>query len=266
MTEQDERVYGMKPSRPSLSAERRGIERYLKTFQYVVCRELPDVCQVIQDEVEEQLNRVAAEYASIPLDAVPEMVHPRQDTVDNFLYNEWFEQRNRVNGIQAFASYAVFVSAKAVISLLTEHMADVRTTMEIPFPNMREDALRFKQRDDYDETNPVWYLSHVFVDVPGSWEASQTLQLIYGDMVRVERRVRDVDEPTVLPDDPLDKTLETRYDLPEDIRIDAAIQAVLGDEGTVDQIATQYGIGQKRFRRILKELDLMPSRGGDRKG
>src|SRR5688572_22255825 len=143
MDEQDERVFGIRPVRPSRTAERLGIERYIKTY-----------CKIVGEDYEPWHDKITRMYNHMhTFDLDISVRHVRQDIVDNFLYREWVDQLDDRDAIRSYVHYALFVSAKAVISLLTEHMREISTS----FPPQRPDALKFKARDDYDETDPVWY-------------------------------------------------------------------------------------------------------------
>jgi len=253
MDEQDERVFGIRPVRPSRTAERLGVERYLKTY-----------CKVTGEDYESWHDRITQMYQHMHYyDTDVSIRHVRQDIIDNFLYQEYKDQLEDADAIRSYSSFVMFVSAKAIISLLTEHMAEVSCAL----PPKRADAIAFRSRDDYDETDPVWYLSNVFVAVPGTWEAVQSLQQMYSDVVRVECTLNKQPIQGILPDDPHRVAEEKKAeDFEEDIRMQQAVQSFLAEEGTTEEIAQRYGFGQKRFRKYLKDNGFMRSHGGDRKG
>jgi hypothetical protein len=193
----------------------------------------------------------------------------RQDMRENFLYQEYIEQLDDADSIRTYAFFSTFVAIKGVIALLTNHkdaaaaLRSVHTGGGV-LPS-REDALRFSQREDYDPHDPTWYVGNALLDVPGIWEAAQTLQLHYAELVRAERSVDDALEITELPDDPFDGSFSFRFEPPEELRVENAIQAFTAGEGSSDMVASRYGVPQKRFRVILRERGLMPSPGGSRK-
>jgi len=188
------------------------------------------------------------------------------DVIENFLYNEYVEQLDGRDPIRTFPSYVMFICAKAVIALLTTHKAGAEALRRLhpkdqPLP-LREKAIAFKDQMEYDDADPVWYVGHVFQQVPGTWEAVQTLQLHYGDIVRAEHE--STAETGPLPDDPLGATLETRYKTPEELRIEAAVAAFEAGEGSGDQLAKVYSVPRDKLRAELRERGLA-KRGGDRK-
>lgn len=186
----------------------------------------------------------------------------RQDIIENCLYDEYLEQLNSKHPIRSWSVYATYMGARTVIKVLTEHMQEVSSTLG---PS-REDAIRFTQRLDYNPYDPVWFLSHVFTEVPGTFEAVQSLHEMYGDVVRTVSDATGQPYAGELPDDPIGNSVIDRYGTPEYMRLEQAIEAFLAEEGSADMVAAQYGIGQKRFRTILRERGLMRSHGGDRRG
>jgi hypothetical protein len=265
MDELDEQHYGIKPARPSLQAEKRGITRYLRTYEYVVNRDFPEYADAVHAECEALRQRIADVYSGKLSKQEPIEQVKRQDVLDNVIYQEWEAQRYTPNGIDSFATYSVFSCAKAVIKLMTEYRQDIATIFDDDIK--REDALAFTQRQDYDESDPVWYLSNVFTAVPGTFAAHQVIQRKYGDKVRSVRELYKQEADDILPDSPVDTGyVYGQTHLGEDMAVELAVQYYMDGEGSADQVASMFGIPQKRFRKILKDLGVAQHRGGDRKG
>ena len=274
--ERDEREYqtGRSP-RPSTYTEYHGIQRmfkaYTKALREIGRKDADMVYLVLVGLLDESFER----------DEQQQVVHPRkrgqqwqqekrQDMRENFLYAEYIEQLGETDPIRTYAAYSTFVAIKAVVALFTGHK-DAAAALSSVHPKGcllpdREHAIAFTQREDYDPNDPVWYIVHALTDVPGIWEAAQTLQLHYSAIVRAERNIDDSLDPTELPDDPVGASLEVQWKTPEQISIETAIQAFTAGEGSSDSVAAHYGIGQKKFRGILRERGLMPPRGGNRRG
>ena len=269
----DERDEAMLPdgrmNRPSMSAEKMGIERLF--FAYHKAEE-----DVYGETDYSYLPELKQFYKS--LDIIDKTRHPRgvsrqqwerekhTDVIENFLYSEYVEQLSCRDPIRTFPAYAMFICAKAVISLLTTHKGGEEALRRVhpkdqPLP-LRSKAIAFKDRLEYDAHDPDWFMANVFKEVPGTWEAIQTLQLHYGDIVRAEHET--VEEAGPLPDDPLGATLETRYKTPEELRIEAAVVAFEAGEGSGDTLAKVYSVPRDKLRFALRERGLA-KRGGDRK-
>lgn len=267
MHEHDETLMGgYRPRCDPLLAEKRGVERMV--VAYIRCAgrnyNLPEtiiesLCQVSCKYIQHAYEQEEPETFGSGTKWFKEA---RKDIMENFLYQEFKEQLDSPNPIRTFSFYATFVSTKAVINLLTEHTEGIETLQSIhpehlPMPT-RENALAFKSSEWYDETDPIWYLSCVYISVPGVWEAAQTLQLHYGELARFYRTEEDESQ---LPD----YLFEVGMEVTEDTLIEVAVQAYLAEEGSADDIAGEYGIGQKRFRKELRNRGIMISHGGDRK-
>lgn len=206
-------------------------------------------------EIEQLLSALDWSYAGTEAQRIEQDGSP----ADNVLYDEFCEQQQ----IESFAFFAVYVSMKAVIHLLTEHKRSVSDMFgEIP---TRQAAIAFVQQIDYDPNDPEWFVAHALLEVPGIWQAAQTLQKMYGNIVRVERAMQEIDDTSELPDDP-GAEVTWPMEIEEDIRLEIAGVAYANGKGPVDEIATLYGIPQKKFRQYLKSLGLTLPRGGDRRG
>ena len=259
---------GGRPARPALSAQKRGIERmataYRKAHFSAYGVEPDETWMSGLDQVIDMINPDEVQHTT----SVRWKEEQRKDVTDNYLYQEWLEQLDTRDPIRTFASYAVYVSAKSAIELLTTHRDGITVLRQyhpnhLPLP-MREKALALKQLPEYDPQNPAWFVAHAFALVPGLWDVAQTLQEQYGNVVRAERVVQQMDDTSPLPDDPEDESIPKQIIIPMEQRIENAIQAVLAEEGDTDSIAQKYGVPQKQFRSILRERNLMPSRGGRR--
>jgi hypothetical protein len=251
-----------------LVAEKFGVMRLYGLYQRVE-RDVYGTCDYSwQPRVTNYFDRVIeTEKSKVPLGVSRQQWdrEKHKDVIENFLYNEYVDQLDGRDPIRTFPAYAMFVCAKAVIALLTTHKAGEEALRRLhpkdqPLP-LREKAIAFKEQIDYDVNDPDWFMAHVFVEVPGTWEAIQTLQLHYGDIVRAEHET--VEEAGVLPDDPIGATLETRYKTPEELRIEAAITAFEAGEGSGDNLAKVYSVPRDKLRLALRERGLA-KRGGDR--
>lgn len=268
----DERDEAMLPdgrqNRSSLNAEHMGIERLWKAYAQAEY----NAYGVCDNSWYPRVNLAYARLEQQDRHTFPRGVSRQQwerekhtDIIENFLYSEYVDQLDSRDPIRTFPAYAMFVCAKAVIALLTTHKGGEEALRRLhpkdqPLP-LREKAIAFKSQIDYTTTDPDWFLSHVFAEVPGTWEAVQTLQLHYGDIVRAEHET--VEEAGVLPDDPLGATLATRYKTPEELRIEAAVTAFEAGEGSGDKLAKVYSVSRDKLRKELRERGLA-KRGGDR--
>lgn len=266
MHEHDEQLMGgFRPRCNPIIAEKRGIERMV--VNYIECagkaHNLPasltkSLCQCALENVQHMYDR---DEDQSPVSGTQWFKEARRDIMENFLYQEFVEQLSSPKPIRTFSAYAMFVAVKGVINLLTEHKDGVEALRSISpvgelFPS-REDAIAFKNTISYDDTNPVWFLAGALL-IPGIWEAAQTLQIHYGELARFYRTEED---GTQLPD----YQFEIGMEVTEDTLIEVAVQAYLAEEGSADDIAAEYGIGQKRFRKELRSRGIMISHGGDRK-
>ena len=275
--------------RSTANAQRRGIIRYL---------ELEAQCWqenwLTEDQIERSVNltgktpaelrvleeiRQLDEIINANTETLPEQVvdvmrwqrEKRDDVVTNFFYSEWVEQLGVRNPIRTYGTYALFVACRAVLYGLTSTGTLAQALREkhprhLPFPE-REKALAFKNRDDYEATDWVWYLANVEQDVPGTFEAAQTLLINYSDLARAERQANpDMVVESPLPDDPIETGASQRMEVPEETRIEQAISAYTAREGNYKDIADKYGLARHAFRKVLKDRGLSRSRGGNQKG
>lgn len=274
MDEEDEHFDAVtgRTNRSTMNAEMRGIDRLLQLERKIANAYDQSTDPGLVDE----LNRLYCTLSTTEKETVTRGVSRQrweqekyQDMVDNYLYQEWLDQLNSREAIRTFSAYATFVSAKAVISLLTTHKNGEEQLRQmhptyLPIP-MREKAIAFKNQIDYDPHDVNWYIGHVFGEVPGTWEAAQTLQQHYGDFVRATQDAHDGPViPTELPDDPVGMGLADRYKLPEDIRMEAAVKAFEAGEGNTRQLGKQYGVPREKLRDTLRERGIL-KHGGDRK-
>lgn len=268
-TQDEEVLSDGRTNRSVLNAEKRGIERLVRTHNHQArARDLPcwmpdlDAVYAELDQADKAENQrgVSRQFWEREKHA---------DMVNNFLYQEWLEQLDSRSAVRTYAAYAMFTSAKAVIAVLTTHRNGEEQLRRmhpahLPLP-MREKAIDFKNQIDYDPFDADWFLAHVFAEVPGVWDACQTLQLHYSDFVRGAQfaSLEPVIE-TELPDDPIGESLSNRYELNEEIRIEAAVTAYLAGEGSADTLFQQYNVPRDTLRQVLRDRGLS-KRGGDRK-
>lgn len=198
----------------------------------------------------------------------------RRDVQDNFLYQQWLSQLGRVSSIRTYPVFALFTSIKAAVSLLTsktggyELLGHIHNSELSPYPS-RDDLIAIKILADYDDHDPSWLISQALT-VPGLLQVAESLMMYYSDFVRAERKGLDNDDESVvssaLPDDPGNFVMSDNFEPSEALRIEQALLAVQANEGTTDEIASRYGLPQKRFRAIVRERGLNRPRGGDQIG
>jgi hypothetical protein len=93
------------------------------------------------------------------------------------------------------------------------------------------------------------------------------IQRKYGDKVRSVRELYKQEADDILPDSPVDTGyVYGQTHIGEDMAVELAVQYYMDGEGSADQVASMFGIPQKRFRKILKNAGVAQHRGGDRKG
>src|SRR5690606_27072881 len=134
-----------------------------------------------------------------------------------------------------------------------------------PLPS-REILLQLCDQVPDGEHEAASWLAFSLRGTPGLLEATETLLIEYANAVRAERTRRSkagqyfVDTP--LPDDHEVGPLLSRLMIPESTRIDRAIEAILAYEGNYKDVAARFGIGQKRFLKILHDRGLSRRPGG----
>jgi len=266
MHEHDEQLMGgIRPRTHPLVAERRGIERMYKNW--IECRSKdtgvpPEIVDSLiaycTETIQHHYDKIESSQETPPSTWYKEA---RKDVMTNFLHDEFLDQLESQHPIRTFSAYATFVSVKAVINLFSEHKGGSEVFQSIhpdylPVPD-REAVIAFKNKEEFDETDPVWYLTHA-LRIPGVWEAAQTIQIHYSNLARYFREEDDLSE---LPD----YLFSEGSEVSEEILMEIAVQSYLAEEGAADDIASLYGIGQKRFRKELRNRGIMISHGGDRK-
>lgn len=188
----------------------------------------------------------------------------QQDVMDNFLYHEWRQQLDSRHPIRTYSLYSLYVATKAALALVSSTHERSQTLRDrhpraLPFPD-REKAVRFRELAAVEDShNWTWFLSNVGVEVPGIFEAAETLLTNYGDIVRAAQHTSSSDTPTTIPDDPA-KSVVSDADM-----LELAISAYLAEEGNFIEVAKKYGIPKHRFRTTLIERGLIRSRGGNQR-
>lgn len=199
----------------------------------------------------------------------PWLEERNEDLGGNFLYQAFIEQLvYRPDAIRSYADWAVAIGARAVATLLVSrpHGGDAlraRHPAEMPLPD-REILRRLLETTDTPDIR-AW-LSFAFQGIPGLFEATETLLLSYAELVRAEwarlDRARRRHPDTPLPDDIEVGPILPRLNIPLEVRIDRAIDAMEYREGNYKVVAARYGVGQKRLLRVLHERGLNRPRGG----
>lgn len=182
----------------------------------------------------------------------------RDDIANNTLYDQWLKQR--LYGYKTYPCYCVACAAKALIELVTAYPDAERLCRELAperDPPSKAACLTAKQSAWY--TDPEAFFTHIFNVVDVAW--IEIILLRYGDLVRGLQRQDGTESPKVLPDDPFG---EADLEVSEADRIELAFIDLAAGQGTADQIARRYGIGQKKFRLLARERGVLGSHGGYR--
>lgn len=203
------------------------------------------------------------------IDRYPWLEERADDLVGNFLYQTFIEQLvYRPDAIRSYADWAVAIGARAVATLVVSRPHGRKTLRErhpvgMPLPD-RE--VLHQLLETTEGADVVSWLAFAFQGIPGLFEATETLLLSYSELVRAEwarlDRSRRQHPDTPLPDDIEVGPILPRLNIPLDIRIERAIEAVEAREGNYKAIATRYRVGQKRLLRVLHERGLNRPRGG----
>lgn len=203
------------------------------------------------------------------IDRYPWLEERDEDLAGNFLYQTFIEQLvYRPDSIRAYADWSVGIGARAVATLFVSrpHGSEAlreRHPVGMPVPDREILRHLLETTDDLDVR--AW-LALAFQGIPGLFEATETLLLAYAALVRAEwarlDRARRRHPDTPLPDDIKVGPILPRLNIPLDIRIERAIEAVEAREGSYKVIATRYRVGQKRLLRVLHERGLNRPRGG----
>ena len=204
------------------------------------------------------------------IDRYPWLEERDEDLGGNFLYQAFIEQLvYRPDAIRSYADWAVAIGARAVATLvvLRPHGSEAlreRQPVGMPLPD-REILRRLLETTDGLDIR-TW-LSFAFQGIPGLFEATETLLLSYAELVRAEwarlDRARRRHPDTPLPDDIEVGPILPRLNIPLEVRINRAIEAMEYREGNYNKvIAARYRVGQKRLLRVLHERGLNRPRGG----
>ncbi len=120
----------------------------------------------------------------------------------------------------------------------------------------RQAIIALKEREDYDSTDPEWFISHILT-VPGMWEVSQALLNQYSEQVRLEGAT-----DTALPD-----TLYAVGPEVRDVRIRMrqAIHAYAAYKGSVKELSRRYNVPRRDLESELRNGALLRRHGGSRK-
>lgn len=212
---------------------------------------------------------MVVEVARNDIDRYPWLEERADDLVRNFLYQAFIEQLvSRPDAIRSYADWAVGIGARAVAMLLVSRPHGGEALREwhpagMPLPD-REVLRHLLEMTDGSDIR-AW-LALAFQGIPGLFEATETLLLSYAALVRTEwarlDRARRRHPDTPLPDDIEVGPILPRLDIPLEVRIERAVEAIECREGNYKVIATRYRVGQKRLLRVLHERGLNRPRGG----
>lgn len=203
----------------------------------------------------------------------------RRDLEHNFLYIEWGLQLiESPNPVMTYPGYCLWVASRAVVRLFTHHpgtwqelLSDVWDGFDDHYPeDLESDIIRFVNSGPPDKDHTE-YLSRLYQYAPWSFSAAESLLSAYNEAFCVEQdniirkareqklvpRLLDVPGPVFTYTTPgSDKT----YD---ELRVERAIIEYQSRDNikSADQLASEYGIAQKRFREELRERGISRPRG-----
>lgn len=216
------------------------------------------------------VNELLEDYDRLNLtteDAAPTMSieeiqeNQYRDVVENFLYTEWLDQLPKgeysPNSVNTFSHYCTYVSLKAFVNLVTMHQDSLKALLELGIfipDDLRNRCVKFKDREDYQPDNALWYTSTLLSEVPEAWNTSQQLLIHYSDQARLEN------VSTPLPDNPFVDTVDS-----ERARIRQGINAYVAREGSVKDISRKYGLTRRQLEDELRNAGLLRRHGGKRK-
>lgn len=264
--------------RSAHNAQKRGVERLFRLMVDALVQScFPTLPQEQQKNAAASLyetgwERAITEYFRKREPKAPERVvriaQNRKDVKDNFLYEEWLRQSRKPDGIKTYAVYALQTGLKSAFVLMTSKPGSdelIRSFYQGHLPD-REGLLKIGELMDITSMSQEEVMG-ALISFPYMLDMAEALIIHYADFVRSER-VDKSDGPVLhspLPDDPLEKTLPDRYDIPEDVRFKNGLQAYLAKEGNYRTIAKKYNLPEKRFLRYLQDEGVIQPRGGDRK-